>query len=141
MAENENNLPVEPAACFDKIKTRGRPKLVLNSTGVAVIESLAAVMCTHDEVAACLGVTKDTLYAKHNNLAFSTAYEKGTLQGKMSLRRSQFQLAKANATMAIFLGKQYLDQVDVVKPPADDGKEALDRLCDAIRSAGGGKDG
>ena len=31
----------------------------------------------------------------------------------MSLRRSQFRLAENNATMAIWLGKQYLGQKDV----------------------------
>lgn len=136
MIDNEILDDYEPAACFDKIKTRGRPKLKLNAVGVRVIEALASVQCTHDEIAACLHTTKDTLYAKHNIDAFSTAYEKGQEHGKMSLRRSQFQLAKVNPTMAIFLGKQYLGQSEGKK---DDGsaKNALDQLCSAIRAAGG----
>ena len=32
--------------------------------------------------------------------------------GKISLRRSQFRLAEKNANMAIWLGKQYLEQPD-----------------------------
>ena len=100
----------EPASCFDKVKTKGRPKMKLNATGIAVIEALARVQCTHDEIAACLGTTKDTLYAKHNIEAFSTAYKKGIEEGKMSLRRTQFKLAQESATMAIWLGKQILGQ-------------------------------
>ena len=108
--KNDNEIldTYQPADCFDKVKTRGRPKLKLNATGIRVIEALAAVQCTHDEIAACLHTTKDTLYAPQNEEAFSTAYKKGSEQGKMSLRRAQFQLARKNPTMAIFLGKQYL---------------------------------
>lgn len=108
----------EAASCFDLIKTKGRPKQKLNATGLKVIEALASVQCTHEEIAACLGTTKKTLYAKHNETAFYTAYEKGAENGKMSLRRIQFNLAKTSATMAIWLGKQMLGQRD--KPIEDE---------------------
>lgn len=38
------------------------------------------------------------------------AWEQGKDNGKLSLRRKQFRLATTNSQMAIFLGKQYLDQ-------------------------------
>ena len=41
---------------------------------------------------------------------FRLAYEKGQENGKISLRRIQFKLAERNATMGIWLGKQYLGQ-------------------------------
>ena len=120
MAE-ENNIDldyIEPAACFDTVKTEkgkaGRPRKVINSTGVSVITALARVMCTEEEIAACLGVKIDTLHAKHNESLFLEAYQKGRENGKMSLRRHQFELSKVNATMAIWLGKQYLGQKDVI---------------------------
>ncbi len=137
MIDNEILDTYQPAECFDKVKTRGRPKMKLNATGIRVIEALASVQCTHDEIASCLHTTKDTLYAPHNLEAFSTAYQKGAEIGKMSLRRSQFQLAKVNPTMAIFLGKQYLGQSESKKDDSG-AKSALDQLCSAIRAAGGG---
>ena len=39
----------------------------------------------------------------------------------MSLRRTQFKLAEHNTSMAIFLGKQYLGQKDIVEQ--DNSKE------------------
>ena len=127
---NSNNIDnildeYEPASCFDKVSTKGRPKLKLNATGLRVIEALASVQCTHDEIAACLGTTKDTLYAKHNQDAFSTAYKKGTENGKMSLRRMQFELAKNSAAMAIWLGKQMLNQKDEPESTGDNEKVSV----------------
>ena len=48
-------------------------------------------------------------------MTFSDAYKNKSQLGKSSLRRAQFKLAEKNATMAIWLGKQYLDQKDVVE--------------------------
>lgn len=116
MAEEKNiDLDyIEAAKCFDDVRTKGRPRKVLNGTGVKVIEALSRVMCTEEEIAACLGVKKDTLHTPHNKKIFLDAYEKGRENGKMSLRRNQYELSKVNATMAIWLGKQYLGQKDVI---------------------------
>ena len=106
---------VRPEACFDKVKTRGRPKLVLNETGKAVIINMSSIMCTDEEIAACLGVTVETLQNKDNNDAFLECKEKGIGNGKKSLRRIQFEIAKkGNATMAIWLGKQWLGQKEKI---------------------------
>ena len=121
MDNNEILSNDEPASCFDTVQTKGRPKLILNATGLKVIEALASVQCTHDEIAACLGTSKNTLYAKHNEEAFFTAYKKGSEHGKMSLRRMQFELAKSSATMAIWLGKQMLAQKDHPEEETEDG--------------------
>lgn len=136
---NNNNIlyEYEPASCFDKLKTRGRPKMVLNATGIKLIESLAMVQCTHEEIAACLGTTKETLYAKHNEAAFYTAYKKGSDQGKMSLRRMQFELAKSSAAMAIFLGKQMLGQKD--NPEESDSNEKVNVVINFGDTSGGGE--
>ena len=112
---------VRPDACFDKIKTRGRPKLVLNETGKAVVMNMAALMCTDEEIAACLGVTVETLQNGDNGAAFLECKEKGGGNGRKSLRRIQFEIAKkGNATMAIWLGKQWLGQRDEVAATFDD---------------------
>lgn len=119
---------VRPEACFEKVKTRGRPKLVLNETGKAVIINLSSIMCTDEEIAACLGVTVETLQNKDNNDAFLECKEKGAGNGRKSLRRIQFEIAKkGNATMAIWLGKQWLGQ-----------KEKIDDEC-GEKSDGGVK--
>lgn len=100
-------------AFFDVIKTKGRPKMLLSNTGVETIKQLASIQCTDEEIAAVLGVSVDLLTNKNNREAFTEAKENGQLKGKSSLRRMQFKTAEAgNATMQIWLGKQYLGQKD-----------------------------
>ena len=48
-------------------------------------------------------------------MTFSDAFNTTSEIGKSSLRRIQFRLAEKNASMAIFLGKQYLGQKDVIE--------------------------
>lgn len=128
-----NANSIEPASCFDEVKHgRGRPRKVINAVGAKVIEALASVMCTEEEIAACLGVTVETLKNDKNEALFLECYKRGQDLGKMSLRRNQFELSKVNATMAIFLGKQYLGQSDRGKQPESDEVSPLDKLCDAL---------
>ena len=110
-----------PASYFDSIKHgRGRPKLKLNATGMTVITALAQVMCTDEEIAACLDTTVETLHSALNEPIFSECIKKGAREGKASLRRNQFRLAKTNPAMAIFLGKQYLGQKDHPEEETED---------------------
>lgn len=97
-------------AFFIKIPTGGRPKLLLNDTGIDTITSLAAIMCTDEEIASVLGVSVDTLTREENAATFAEAKKNGIADGKSSIRKYQFALAKKNPTMAIWLGKQYLGQ-------------------------------
>lgn len=87
---------------------RGRPKFQIDYNQV---EKLAGIMCTIDEIASFLGCNRDTLYSDDK---FSDVYKKGLDVGKMSLRRNQYKMSATNATMAIWLGKQYLGQKDVM---------------------------
>ena len=52
-------------------------------------------------------------------MTFKEFHQKYSAAGKISLRRSQFRLAESNATMAIWLGKQYLGQ----REPENDDKD------------------
>lgn len=125
---------VRPEACFDKVKTKGRPKLVLNDTGKAVITNMAAIMCTDEEIAACLGVSIDTLTREENAAAFAECKEKGAGDGKKSLRRIQFEIAKkGNAAMAIWLGKQWLGQKEPERQETTDNVEDLTALGDMLQ--------
>jgi hypothetical protein len=63
---------------------------------------------------------------------FSQIYKVKRQGGKVSLRRQQFEIAKTNATMSIWLGKQYLGQTDT---PVAVEHSALDKLCDTISAA------
>ena len=80
-------------------------------------EELCKIQCTEAEIMAVLGVSKDTLlrWCKVTyGTDFATIYAEKKENGKMSLRRTQLRLAETNASMAIFLGKQYLGQRDNV---------------------------
>jgi hypothetical protein len=89
-------------------KKVGRPKKELD---YKLIEELASIFCTQEEIATILGVNRSTLFRDEQ---FSNIYSKGHSVAKQSLRRKQFKLADTNAYMAVFLGKQYLGQKDNV---------------------------
>lgn len=119
--DNEILDTYKPAECFDKIKGgKGRPKLKLNQTGIAVLEAMASLGATEEEMAGCLRCTVETLHNELNSPVFLECLKKGRNDGKMSLRRTQFRLAQESATMAIWLGKQLLGQSD---NPEHDGDE------------------
>ncbi len=95
-------------------KKMGRP-LALNDDDktIATIQGLARIQCTTKEAAAVLGVAKQTFFDfLDRSLKARQAWENGAEEGKASLRRHQFRMAEKNATMAIWLGKQWLDQKD-----------------------------
>lgn len=90
-------------------KKVGRKKLVID---YVTVEKLASIQCTQEEISTFLGISVRTLQRDEE---FCRIYKKGQENGKMSLRRMQFKLAEKNSAMAIFLGKQYLGQKDVVE--------------------------
>ena len=119
---------------FDKIATKGRPRKVLTEEGIKLVENMAAIMCTDEEIAQCLNCSRDLFYTEDNKEVYRQAIKKGQGQGKQSLRRLQFELAKkGNCTMLIWLGRQYLNQSE--NNIDDDAKttEALERVTDAIK--------
>lgn len=78
-------------------------------------EKLCGLQCTEEEILSWFDVTDKTLtrWCKETyNEGFSAVYAKKREKGKISLRRAQFRLAEKSATMAIFLGKNYLGQKD-----------------------------
>lgn len=79
-------------------------------------ESLCALQCTKLEICAFFDITDKTLesWCKRNykKRGFSDVFKEKRGKGHISLRRAQFRLAENNATMAIWLGKQYLGQSD-----------------------------
>lgn len=87
----------------------GRPKKKLD---YEAIEKLAGMMCTQEEIASYFDCSVRTL---QRDTEFCRVYKKGLDKGRMSIRRQQLKLLESgNATMAIWLGKQYLNQTDKV---------------------------
>ena len=94
------------------------------------------MQCTEEEICGCFDVTDKTLTRGCRDtygMSFSEIYAIKRGSGKISLRRAQFELAKKNAAMAIFLGKQYLGQSD---NPVQESKtgEILDSLQELLRN-------
>lgn len=78
-------------------------------------ESLCNLQCTIEEIAGFFKCNKDTINAwckRTYDEGFSETYKKHSQNGKISLRRYQLRLAEKNASMAIWLGKQWLGQTD-----------------------------
>lgn len=132
---------IKPELCFEKIPTRGRPKLKLNDNGENLIINLASYFCTEEEIAGCLGVTVETLKSKENEQTFLECLKKGQNVGKKSLRRVQWDIAKSgNAVMAIWLGKQYLGQVDPDKVESK-GDDIVEDFVKTLEKKGKGTSG
>lgn len=95
-------------------------------------ENLCGLQCTLEEICGWFDVTDKTLdgwYKRTYHASFSEVFKQKRGAGKISLRRSQWRLAEKNATMAIFLGKQFLGQRDSVDVAVTDAKGiALDEL-------------
>jgi len=85
----------------------GRPRIPID---YSTVEKLAHIQCTQEEIASFLGVSVDKL---QHDKEFIGIYKKAQETGKSSLRRLQWKAADdGNATMMIWIGKQYLHQTD-----------------------------
>lgn len=94
-------------------KPTGRPEKEINWT---LFEQLCAIQCTQSEIASMMKIHIDTLRDRavvHYGDEYSNIYKKLSESGKCSLRRNQFVLSKTNASLAIWLGKQWLGQRDI----------------------------
>lgn len=106
MKAKSEKKPIKKNKPVKRKDGRGRPKLNID---LDLVRSLGEIQCTLDELAIVLGIWKGTLSHRQDVL---DAWEAGKASGKMSLRRMQFAMADKNAAMAIWLGKQCLDQKD-----------------------------
>lgn len=123
----------------------GRPRKEIDKKAFV---DLVGLGCTQDEICwyfrdeSGKNLSEDTLtrwckrefgqtfaeYAKKNRLA----------PLKIQLRKNQFELAKKSATMAIFLGKNYLGQTDNYVVKDEGNNEKFNALMDAITKATNG---
>lgn len=91
-----------------------RPEIQIDEK---LVEKLASIHCTMNEIAAAVGCSVDTLERR-----FADTIKKGRDKGKSSLRRHMWEAAqKGNTAMLIWLSKQTLGmrepRDDLVDPP------------------------
>lgn len=88
----------------------GRPRAEIDPKKV---EALCQVHATDQEIAAHFGVSVRTIERLKKRAEFRGLFERGRADGKISLRRAQWQAALAGQpAMLIWLGKQELGQTD-----------------------------
>ena len=102
----------------------GRPKFVID---YKKLDAMCAIQCTGEECAAILDADYDTLnrtLKNDGNGGFTDYFKQKSANGKMSLRRKQYDLASSgNPTMLIWLGKQWLGQADKQETEIKEDKE------------------
>lgn len=97
---------------MEEINKGGRPKKEIDQE---LFEKLCAIQCTKDEICDVFSINEKTLTRwceETYGMGYYDVFSIKRNAGKSSLRRMQWKLAEVNPTMAIFLGKQYLDQKD-----------------------------
>lgn len=129
-----------PKVAKPKKRKRGRPAFRFDKDQIEELEKLAGLQCTRQEIAGWFRIAFNTLRLQlRTDKRAEAAWENGQQMGKVSLRRYQFTLAKKNAAMAIWLGKQMLGQKDIsLHGHADvDGKDLnikpQDQLLDRLK--------
>jgi len=116
----------------------GRPKITWSDKDFSTFEALCGIHCTEQDICSVMNVTDKTLNRILKNkykMDFSECFKKFSANGRISLRKKQFEVAKAgNVTMLIWLGKQHLGQVDRIEQETHDNSECThDQLITAIR--------
>lgn len=104
--------------------TMARPKKPIDEKQVY---KLAQLMCTHVEIASFFDVHSETIANR-----FADLIKRGHETGKMSLRRKQWALADKSPAMCIWLGKQYLGQVERTELNIPNAEEYFKQIADAI---------
>lgn len=109
-------------------------------------EKLCGLQCTKLEICGWFDITDKTLESwckRTYGKGFSETFEEKRAAGKISLRRAQYELAlKGNATMLIWLGRNYLGQSEDVTVKAnvaldDDGlSKSLREMAEVLESDG-----
>ena len=100
-----------------KKRKAGRPTTKID---VELVNKLAKIMCTPQEIAYIVGCDYRTLIKHHGD-----KIEQARAVGKMSIRRKQYEMAmnSNNAAMLIWLGKNWLNQQE--NPISEDDAKIL----------------
>ena len=80
------------------------------------LEKLCGLQATDQEVASWFNVSTRTIERRRKEAKFAEVMERGKARGRISIRRAQMKMLEGgNATMGLWLGKQYLGQTDQVE--------------------------
>ncbi len=92
------------------------PSKPLNNEDFQRLLNMVRIQCTLEECCSILGMSDTTLNRRLKERGednFEALYRRYNDEGRMSLRRMQWQAAEnGNASLLIWLGKQYLNQRD-----------------------------
>lgn len=101
-------------------KKTGRPLIPIDWEKFDV---MCAVQCTLAEIAGFFECSEDTIeraVLREKKMRFADYFEQKRSDGKVSLRRRQYQAAMAgDRTMLVWLGKQWLNQTDKFESRSD----------------------
>lgn len=109
-----------------------RKKLEWMPAQIEEFKRLCSVFCSKEEICFVMGVTEmqlekllnkylreDVCGKASQKITFEEAFDKYSTDGKLKLRRKQFELAmEGDRSMLVWLGKQYLGQTDPDKGKA-----------------------
>lgn len=98
-------------------------------------QGLCGIHCTLEEIASVCDCSEDTIERwclRELKMSFADAYKKYSAGGNASLRRIQFKQAEHNVTMAIWLGKQWLNQTDVVEARMPTAESAIEQIAKSL---------
>lgn len=93
----------------------GRPQIEIDETQFV---KLCELQCTEEEIAGFFDCSVDTIerWCKRTfDRTFADVFRTKAMRGRIALRRYQLKHAEKNASMAIFLGKNWLNQTDKVE--------------------------
>lgn len=100
-------------------KKMGRPRKEID---LVQFEKLCGLQCTLAEIAGFFECSEDTIEnwcKREQGQTFSEIYKKYSVNGKLTLRRNMLRLSEKNASVAIFLAKNWLGMSDNVEVKAD----------------------
>jgi|SRR5210317_444360 hypothetical protein len=92
------------------------PSKLLSDNDFQRLLNMVRIQCTQTEICSILGMSDTTLNRRLQERGYENfldLYKRHNDEGRMSLRRMQWQAAEnGNSTMLVWLGKQYLGQKD-----------------------------
>lgn len=125
----------------------GRPKIEFDTKAFVDLVGLGCTqeeICWYfrDETGKPANIDTLTRWCKRTfGMTFQEYFKQnGFMALKIKLRRNQFKLSEKSAAMAIFLGKQYLGQRDVVEYNqgiTDETREEVSKLLESVKQDAG----
>ena len=112
-------------------KKMGRPRKEIDAGN---FEKLCNLQCTLAEIAGFFECSEDTIEnwcKREYGETFSETFKKHSAGGKLTLRRNMLRLSEKNASMAIFLAKNWLGMSDNVEVKAD--TSLMSALLDVVK--------